>query len=88
MVIGILASHFGEFASRWGVAVTGDLATGFPSPTVPDGSLMKELLVDSIIVAIVGYSITLSLAKIFAERFHYQMDGNQELLAEVRTSMI
>ncbi len=83
LVIGILASEFGEFDTRWGVAVTGDLPTGFPTPTVPKGDLMQKLIVQSIIVAIVGYSITLSLAKIFAERFHYEVDGNQELLAEV-----
>ena len=51
--------------------------------TLPDPSLMPELLPGSIIIAVVGYCITLSMAKIFAIKFAYSVDGTQELLAEV-----
>ena len=51
---------------------------------VPEVDLFSKIVVDSIIVAIVGYSITLSMAKIFAHKFNYAVDGNQELFSEVR----
>jgi MFS superfamily sulfate permease-like transporter len=39
--------------------------------------------VSSLIIAIVGYCVTLSMAKIYANKFAYKVDGNQELLSEV-----
>ena len=50
---------------------------------MPEVDLFSKIVVDSIIVAIVGYSITLSMAKIFAQKFNYSVDGNQELFSEV-----
>ena len=50
---------------------------------MPEVDLFSKIVVDSIIVAIVGYSITLSMAKIFAHKFNYAVDGNQELFSEV-----
>lgn len=37
---------------------------------------------DSLVIAIVGYCITLSMAKIFAIKFNYKISGSQEMLAE------
>ena len=49
--------------------------------------MFKDVIVESLIIAIVGYSITLSMAKIFAAKFKYIVDGNQELFSEVRFSL-
>ena len=83
LVIGTLLSYLFEFSENYGVEVTGPLTPGIPVPKPPSKELMGALYKDSIVVALVGYSVTLSLAKTFAQRFHYDMDGNQELLAEV-----
>ena len=83
VVASILVSYFLELNDKYGVEVTGPLKQGFPMPAPPSKELMGKLWKDSIVVGLVGYSVTLSLAKIFAERFRYNMDGNQELLAEV-----
>ena len=56
----------------------------FPPPKVPDSDLFSMLVVDSLVIAIVGYCITLSMAKIFATKFDYKLDGNQELFGEVQ----
>ncbi len=55
----------------------------FPKPSVPDTSVFQLIYVQSLIIAIVGYCITLSMAKIFAAKFDYKIDGNQELFSEV-----
>ena len=44
------------------------------------------MIVDSLVIAIVGYCITLSMAKIFANKFDYKLDGNQEMFGEVSLS--
>ena len=60
----------------------------FPTPTVPEKTLFEKLILDSVIIAVVGYSITLSMAKLFANKFNYTVDGNQEIFAEVSCSGI
>ena len=55
----------------------------FPALRVPNVSVLPHILVESIIIAVVGYCITLSMAKIFAAKFGYRVDGNQEMFGEV-----
>lgn len=83
VVAGILVAHFLELNEKHGVDITGPIHQGFPPPLRPSKVLIGRLWSDSIVVGLVGYSVTLSLAKIFADRFKYEVDGNQEILAEV-----
>lgn len=46
-------------------------------PAVPDFSLISNLIPDAFAVAIVGFSMNISLAKIFALKHGYSVDGNQ-----------
>lgn len=48
---------------------------------VPDFNLAKEVIVDGVIIGIVSYTITVSMALIFAQKMNYEIDFNQELLA-------
>uniref|UniRef100_A0A8C9W4W1 Solute carrier family 26 member 5 n=1 Tax=Scleropages formosus TaxID=113540 RepID=A0A8C9W4W1_SCLFO len=63
------------------VDVVGEIPTGLLPPSVPKFSLLHSLVVDSIAIAIVGFSMAISLAKIFALKHGYAVDGNQELIA-------
>lgn len=54
-----------------------------PAPSLPNLSLVSSVAVDGIIVAIVAYTIALSMALIFAQKLNYEVDANQELLAQV-----
>uniref|UniRef100_A0A8C6K934 Solute carrier family 26 member 5 n=1 Tax=Nothobranchius furzeri TaxID=105023 RepID=A0A8C6K934_NOTFU len=63
------------------VDVVGKIPTGLRPPTVPEFSLIPKLIPDAFAVAIVGFSMTISLAKIFALKHGYSVDGNQELIA-------
>lgn len=84
---GILFSYFLNFEEKFGIDVVGELRTGF-QVSVPEVSLFSKIIVDSLIVAIVGYCITLSMAKIFAQKFHYSVDGNQELFSEGASNVV
>uniref|UniRef100_A0A8C3B0C3 Solute carrier family 26 member 5 n=1 Tax=Cyclopterus lumpus TaxID=8103 RepID=A0A8C3B0C3_CYCLU len=61
--------------------VVGKIPTGLLPPVTPEFSLLPNLITDSIAVAIVGFSMGISLAKTFALKHGYSVDSNQELIA-------
>uniref|UniRef100_A0A671YDA0 Solute carrier family 26 member 5 n=1 Tax=Sparus aurata TaxID=8175 RepID=A0A671YDA0_SPAAU len=65
----------------YSVGVVGKIPTGLLPPSLPDFSLLPSLVTDSFAIAIVGFSMGVSLAKIFALKHGYTVDGNQELIA-------
>ncbi|CAN7937342.1 unnamed protein product [Ixodes hexagonus] len=74
-------SYFGDFNQVYGVRVMGYVPTGLPVPEVPRVDLMVRLILDGFVIAIVSFTIALSMAKLFAKRHRYQIDPNQELNA-------
>lgn len=48
---------------------------------VPDLGLSKQLFMDGFIVSMVSYTVSVSMALIFAQKLNYEIDFNQELLA-------
>lgn len=52
-----------------------------PSPKVPRFDFMSYIFIDSAIIGIVCYAVSLSLAKIFAKKHKYEVEPNQELIA-------
>lgn len=57
-----------------------------PSPTPPPFELIPKVILDSLIISIVAYTVTFSMAKIFAKKHNYKVDATQELYALVRRS--
>ncbi|KAG7215838.1 hypothetical protein INR49_021810, partial [Caranx melampygus] len=70
-----------SLSENYKVDVVGNIPTGLLPPAVPEFSLLPSLVTDSFAVAIVGFSMGISLAKIFALKHGYSVDGNQELIA-------
>lgn len=48
---------------------------------VPNLELAQLLVLDGFIIAMVSYTVTMSMALIFAQKLNYEVDSNQELLA-------
>ncbi|XP_066897797.1 prestin isoform X3 [Kogia breviceps] len=65
----------------YNVDVVGTLPLGLLPPANPDTSLFHLVYVDAIAIAIVGFSVTISMAKSLGNKHGYQVDGNQELIA-------
>ncbi|KAL2102471.1 hypothetical protein ACEWY4_001639 [Coilia grayii] len=63
------------------VAVVGSIPSGLLPPALPDHTLFSRVAMDSVAIAIVGFSMGISLAKIFALKHGYSVDGNQEMIA-------
>lgn len=82
VVIASTGVSYGMALNRdYQVDIVGDIPTGLLAPALPDFSLTPKLITDAFAVAIVGYSMGISLAKIFALKHGYTVDGNQELIA-------
>ncbi|XP_066490655.1 prestin [Tiliqua scincoides] len=81
VVIGTGVSAGMNLSDTYGVPVVGEIPKGLRAPVVPDISLIPAVFVDAIAIAIVGFSMTASMAKIFALKHGYTVDGNQELIA-------
>ncbi|XP_063368854.1 prestin isoform X1 [Cydia amplana] len=81
IVIGTLVTKFSVLKEKFGIALVGEIPTGLPTPFVPPLELMPSVAVDSITITMVTYTISMSMALIFAARDKYEVDSNQELLA-------
>jgi len=65
-----------------GIAVIGEIPAGLPSPSLPDLSEVRRLLLPALGVLLVGYTDVILTARAFASRDDgEQLDANQELLA-------
>jgi solute carrier family 26, other len=53
----------------------------FPSPILPNFSIIPSLLPDALGIAAVVIAVHISLAKMFAKKMDYRVDPSQELFA-------
>lgn len=60
----------------------GEIARGLPEFKPPPVNLLLSVIKESVIIAIVAYSVTMSMALLFSEKLKYSIDTNQELLAQ------
>lgn len=87
VVLGTVIAYFINIESKYGVKIVGDIPTGLPVPTVPNFSLMPDVLSDAFALSIVVFAISVSMGKILARKHGYEIDSNQELFAYAITNM-
>ncbi|KAM6301713.1 chloride anion exchanger [Podargus strigoides] len=80
-VLAALISYFANFEEKFNVAVVGKLEEGFQAPAAPDVGVLQKCIGDSISIAIVGFAVGFSVAKVYSIKHDYPVDGNQELIA-------
>jgi anti-anti-sigma factor len=85
LVLGIGASAIFNLPDQ-GVAVVGTVPGGLPTPALPVISLITKnlglILTGAIGVLLVGFSESLAAARQYASKYHYDIDINQEMLAQ------
>lgn len=85
LVGGLVAARVFDLQDR-GVALVGDIPRGLPSPEVPDPGLMADhigtVLVAAFALVMIGFSQTAGDARAFAAKHRYQVDIDQESLAQ------
>ncbi|MET1153663.1 SulP family inorganic anion transporter, partial [Arthrobacter sp.] len=90
VVGGLLAAAVFDLGAK-GVALVGDVPSGLPSPELPDGQLMWDnvgtVAVAAVALVLIGFSQTAGDARAFAAKHRYQIDINQESLAQSFANM-
>lgn len=74
--------------TRYNVQIVGLLPGGFPQPLLPNLSELPRILDDSLPIAMVTFAVSASLASIYADKYSYTIDSNQELLAHGASNLI
>ena len=85
VVGGLLAAALFDLGAK-GVALVGDVPSGLPSLKVPDGQLMWDhvgtVALAAVALVLIGFSQTAGDARTFAAKHRYQIDINQESVAQ------
>ncbi|XP_077580447.1 solute carrier family 26 member 6 [Stigmatopora nigra] len=81
ITIATLVSWQVNLKGKYGVDVVGKIPSGLQAPVFPDTSLFGQVIGDAFALAVVGYGIAISLGRIFALKYGYKVDSNQELMA-------
>ncbi|ERE90573.1 solute carrier family 26 member 10 [Cricetulus griseus] len=74
--------------TRYNVQVVGLLPGGFPQPLFPTLDELPRILADSLPIALVTFAVSTSLASIYADKYSYTIDPNQELLAHGVSNLV
>jgi SulP family sulfate permease len=90
VVGGLLATAVFDLGAK-GVALVGDVPSGLPSPQIPDGQLMWDhagtVAVAAVALVLIGFSQTAGDARAFAAKHRYQIDIDQESIAQSFANM-
>ncbi|MET1066284.1 MAG: SulP family inorganic anion transporter [Arthrobacter sp.] len=85
VVGGLLAAALFDLGAK-GVELVGDVPRGLPSLEVPDGRLLWEhagiVATAAVALVLIGFSQTAGDARAFAAKHRYQVDINQETIAQ------
>uniref|UniRef100_H3AN20 Solute carrier family 26 member 3 n=1 Tax=Latimeria chalumnae TaxID=7897 RepID=H3AN20_LATCH len=80
-IIATGVSYAFNFEERYGVDIIGNLPRGYQPPLTPSIYVFQQSIGDAFSVAIVGFAVAFSVAKVYAMKHDYVIDGNQELIA-------
>uniref|UniRef100_H2YJM2 STAS domain-containing protein n=1 Tax=Ciona savignyi TaxID=51511 RepID=H2YJM2_CIOSA len=81
VIVGTGVSYGADLAGNFGVQIIGEIPSGLPVPQVPPVDKFSSIVGSAIPIAIIGYAVAVSMAKIFGGTFGYKISPNQELVA-------
>uniref|UniRef100_A0A4W6EA91 STAS domain-containing protein n=1 Tax=Lates calcarifer TaxID=8187 RepID=A0A4W6EA91_LATCA len=80
-VIACGVSYGFNFEKRYDVEIVGKMVSGYEPPMAPNVEVFQESAVEAFPIAIVGFAVAFSVAKVYSIKHDYTIDGNQELIA-------
>ncbi|CAK6959984.1 chloride anion exchanger-like [Scomber scombrus] len=80
-IIACGVSYGFNFEKIYDVDVIGKMVSGYETPIAPSVEVFQESVVEAFPVAIVGFAVAYSVAKVYSIKHDYTIDGNQELIA-------
>ena len=90
VVGGLIGSYLFDFGDK-GVALVGDVPSGLPSFDIPSPSLLLDhggtAIVAAVALMLIGFSQTAGDARAFAAKHRYQIDVDQESVAQAAANI-
>ncbi|VBB28238.1 unnamed protein product [Acanthocheilonema viteae] len=88
MITGTLVTYMLELNVKQKVAIVGLIPYKLPVPTLPDFRHFSAFILDAIVIAVVIYSVTVSVGKVFAKKHGYHIIPSQELKAMAMCQLV
>ncbi|XP_063783140.1 pendrin-like [Pseudophryne corroboree] len=70
-----------NFEEKYNAAIVKNVPSGFIPPVAPDVTLFSQMIVPAFSIGILAYALAVSLGKVYAIKYNYEIDGNQEFIA-------
>ncbi|XP_053107607.1 pendrin [Hemicordylus capensis] len=70
-----------DLEKKYNAGIVKSIPRGFLPPEPPAVSMFGEMIASAFSIAIVGYAIAVSVGKVYATKYDYAIDGNQEFIA-------
>ncbi|XP_048410357.1 pendrin isoform X1 [Stegostoma tigrinum] len=74
-------SYGANLKEKYNAGIINNIPTGFLPPVSPDVGIFGQVGASAFSIAIVGYAVAVSVAKVFGSKHDYPIDGNQEFIA-------
>lgn len=88
VLVAVVATTLMTWYFEWddkGLEILGEIeSTGIPLPSIPafpDNKHLKDLLVTSAMIAVIGFVESVVIAKTYSSRYNYTVSANRELVA-------
>uniref|UniRef100_A0A8C3THF0 Solute carrier family 26 member 4 n=1 Tax=Catharus ustulatus TaxID=91951 RepID=A0A8C3THF0_CATUS len=81
VVIATGISYAADLEKKYNAGIVKSIPRGFLPPEPPNVSLFSQMIAASFSIAIVAYAIAVSVGKVYATKYDYAIDGNQEFIA-------
>ncbi|KAH0616500.1 hypothetical protein JD844_027643 [Phrynosoma platyrhinos] len=74
-------SYGADLEKKYNAGIVKSIPSGFLPPAPPDVSMFGDMIASAFSIAIVAYAIAVSVGKVYATKYDYAIDGNQEFIA-------
>lgn len=74
-------SYGAKMKQNYNILIVESVPRGLPPLSVPRSDLITDLVIESLVISVVAFSVNISLAKLFSRKHGYPLDANQELIA-------
>ncbi|XP_053321671.1 pendrin-like [Spea bombifrons] len=91
VIVAIIAtgiSYGANLKETYDVAIVQKIPSGFIPPMTPDMSMAPQMIGSAFSIGIIAYIVAVSLGKVYAIKYNYVIDGNQEFIAFGMSNML
>ncbi|XP_074872475.1 pendrin [Carettochelys insculpta] len=74
-------SYAADLEKKYNAGIVKTIPRGFLPPAPPAVSMFSGMIASAFSIAVVAYAIAVSVAKVYATKHDYAIDGNQEFIA-------